>query len=63
MTNSPANKTPELDNSFHHYLRPAEDLVASGEKVLENTIVHNPGLALAISAALGVVFACLIKRR
>lgn len=38
-------------------------VVASGEQTLRRKISENPGLALAIAATVGVLVACLIKRR
>jgi hypothetical protein len=38
-------------------------LVANGEEVLERAIIKNPGMALAVSGMIGVILACLIKRR
>ena len=37
--------------------------VSTGEQALRKKIRDNPGVALAISAAVGVLIACLIKRR
>lgn len=37
--------------------------LAISERALRNAICKNPAMALAVSAAIGVVVACLIKRR
>jgi hypothetical protein len=41
----------------------AGDVFASGEQAVRRVICNNPGMALAVSAAIGVLLACLIKRR
>jgi hypothetical protein len=38
-------------------------VLAFGEQALRRAISDHPGTALIVSAALGVILACLIKRR
>jgi ElaB/YqjD/DUF883 family membrane-anchored ribosome-binding protein len=40
-----------------------DGILASSERKLRRAVCNNPGMALAISAAIGVILACLIKRR
>ena len=37
--------------------------LSHGEVALKRAICNHPGMALAISAGIGVLIACLIKRR
>jgi ElaB/YqjD/DUF883 family membrane-anchored ribosome-binding protein len=62
MTNSTVGKE-RFKDSVHTYTNSAQHALASGEKVVRKAIMNNPGVALAISAATGVLIACLIKRR
>lgn len=39
------------------------DILKSGERIVERAVCANPVVALAISAAIGVLLGCLIKRR
>jgi ElaB/YqjD/DUF883 family membrane-anchored ribosome-binding protein len=63
MTNSTTGQDPQTGNAAHEYARSAQNALASGEEIVRQAIVSNPGMALAISAAIGVFLACLIKRR
>lgn len=40
-----------------------KQFIAISERAIRKAICRNPGMALGVSAALGVFVACLIKRR
>ncbi len=46
-----------------HRFATTNALLASTAEALKQTIKKNPGMALLISASIGVILACLSKRR
>jgi ElaB/YqjD/DUF883 family membrane-anchored ribosome-binding protein len=62
MENASIGEEPMVKTYFSDQ-RQVSSALATSEQALRKGICSNPGMALAISAAIGVVIACLIKRR
>jgi ElaB/YqjD/DUF883 family membrane-anchored ribosome-binding protein len=63
MTHTTASHKHDASTSNQTHLDWTKDAVASARDGVRRSIIKNPGMSLAISAAIGVILACLIKRK
>ncbi|GEM_PF-1608715 len=63
MSSQTIDKEHNLSVGSEDRFATANALLASTAEALKQTIKKNPGMALLISASIGVVLACLSKRR